>query len=665
MVEKKLLLNYVYWMPVGHAIESIKYARGLYEANKNIEVSIALNSSTPIEIVKNISWIKKVYSVDLESIENSVNKIPKKWDFIVQDSRSKKLGNMQYEKKMKSYYSLFEKRVISKNPICFTNELRDIQNISGLKYRFHTKIDLEIPKKSLEFSKKIINKSKIKISVMLAGSAKAGEYPSIDSWIKIFEEINKKIKNVEFYITGVDNEIKNRTSTKAFSKKDRDKIFEKIPNAKDCYNIGLWNQIALLKKSNVFISPHTGFAFLAPSVGTPWLAISGGDWPEYLFNKVSFYSVLPKTKEYPFYASKTNIKKLPEKECRKVTWMDEKGIAKRLPEIIFGIKKLLDKKFTFEKAIRQHIKNIGTSKINKDVLFFFEMNEGFKEFKQVGKKKVENHKKKEKNFYDGGKLKTFESKASTKNNLFTPFIKKFGKPPIIHGVDKRDNFLKILQEGIIKLPREHREPKKCLYMENFLGIDNSIFLSLGFDYFIEYDFKFNLIFDLELLKETAYYKRPLPFICYRKIVNYWYDNDKSYLEKFANHNKKCRAVVDHYISQKISDSDVLVFEFWKVEKEVFDFIMKYKKKNVLLKLAKESVKELEIAYPKSKRDAKEVYLLHKCPEILSHKNIDLIKSPYFLGFHIDGKITKKMESLLKEKYSGKIIFDGKKIEVIK
>ena len=56
-MKKRLLLYYIYWMPVGHALEAIRYARGFYEANEDLEIYVAVNSHTPYELLKKISWI--------------------------------------------------------------------------------------------------------------------------------------------------------------------------------------------------------------------------------------------------------------------------------------------------------------------------------------------------------------------------------------------------------------------------------------------------------------------------------------------------------------------------------------------------------------------------------------------------------------------------------
>ena len=51
----------------------------------------------------------------------------------------------------------------------------------------------------------------------------------------------------------------------------------------------------------MFISPHSGFEMAALAVGTPWLTISGGRWPEYYFNGVPLYSLLPDPSRFPSF----------------------------------------------------------------------------------------------------------------------------------------------------------------------------------------------------------------------------------------------------------------------------------------------------------------------------------------------------------------------------
>ena len=84
-----------------------------------------------------------------------------------------------------------------------------------------------------------------------------------------------------------------------------------------------------------------------------------------------------------------------------------------------------------------------------------------------------------------------------------------------------------------------------------------------------------------------------------------------------------------------------------------------------MKNIKKIVKDKYVKYPDSINVAKEIFLNNSAPEIICKKDIDLVNSSYFLGFFIEGKIPRNLDKLLKEKYKGKIIFDGKRIGVIR
>lgn len=326
-MKKRLLLNFVYWMPVGHVVETLKYAKGFSESNKGLDIYVAINSASTPELINGCSWIKDVYPVNVEEVwkygekAKSFTEIPKNWDYIITDKRSKELSNSGYEQKMKKFHSITQ-QYLNANWKGYTNSWY-LQGLpKGLNYKQNAKITIKIPCSSINYVKKLLKKDKFRITVLLAGSADKGEYPCIDSWIYILKEIKKSYPEVRFYITGVMKSRNGRTSTSAYSNEEVDKLISETDSV-NCYNIGLWNQIALIKESEIFFSPHTGFAFVSMCVGTPWLTLSGGNWPEYIFNDLPFYSVLPRSKEYPFYASKIKLGKLPLNEKRNAAQMDE------------------------------------------------------------------------------------------------------------------------------------------------------------------------------------------------------------------------------------------------------------------------------------------------------------------------------------------------------
>lgn len=255
-------------------------------------------------------------------------------------------------------------------------------------------------------------------------------------------------------------------------------------------------------------------------------------------------------------------------------------------------------------------------------------------------------------------------KLAIRKKLLKPFIKKYGSPIIVHGVHSKRLFKKILRDGKLKLPQENNSKKKTPYMEKLLKIDKVIYYTLGFVYPVYYSWKYGFIFDLNFLKETKYYSNSLSYRCYKKIVDYLYEHDRDYLIKFENKNKTCKKVMNKYYSKTNAGKKRQFFDFWEVEKEIFQAIENYPNKKELMKIIKEIQKKTYKKYPSSLKHAKEDFLVDRVPEIISLKNQDLLKSKYFLGFYIKGKVPFSILKILNKKYCGKILFDGKEIKVL-
>jgi len=254
-----------------------------------------------------------------------------------------------------------------------------------------------------------------------------------------------------------------------------------------------------------------------------------------------------------------------------------------------------------------------------------------------------------------------------KVKMLKPFVKKYGHPVLVHALNDSHSFMSILKSGEIRLPKNHNNKKKSPYMEKLLNTDNSIFFSIGFLYWAQYGYNYNFIFDWGILKDSKYYYRPLALRCYTKIVNWLYENDRKYFNKIGLLSEKCQKTIDHFIYCKEDpQSTPLFFKFWETEEKIlFNFIMKHPRKVLFLKFIKKIERKTIRSYPYSKRLIKNKWDKDIFPEINYYKDIDLMSSPYFLGFFIDGKISKVAKKILREKYKGKIIFDGKKIRVIK
>jgi ADP-heptose:LPS heptosyltransferase len=377
-MKKRLLLNFVYYNPVGHVMEAIKYAKGFHDANKDLEVHLALNSSAPIELAKVCPWIKKVYAIgtsreDTKEMQTKrentsfFKKIPREWDYIITENRVilETAGRSKIywlEEAFLEYLKLSKKFFHAKKgegTLFYTRKLP-----SGLKYKSGVKVMLNIPRTALNFAKKY-NSPGRKICILLGGSAGYCMYPHINSWVKIIKSLNNAFPDVKIYLTGVRKSLKGRTNTQAYTNKQIQSILKQFNNVVDCYDIGLWNQLALVQQCDIFISPHTGFGWLVSHVGTPWLALSGGDWEEVtaVFNGLPFYCVLPEDKHYPYWGQKS-FNKYSSKG--KIKGMIPKDLDKKIPEIIEGAELLFSKKFTYANAIKKHVQNIKRADIRQD-----------------------------------------------------------------------------------------------------------------------------------------------------------------------------------------------------------------------------------------------------------------------------------------------------------
>jgi hypothetical protein len=372
-MKKKLLLNWVYYRPVGHVVEALKLTKGYSLANKNLDVYLLINADCPEELAEACPWIKKTYPVSLKEISTkgagakSLQAIPKNWDYIITDNRVAHFKKGWDQASLIKTHKVLDEVLKAKSKKGFVEQADSHTNV--LPSINNPKISIEIPKKAQQFAKRYTHNGPA-ICVMVGGSAGAIQGPSMKMWLEISKALFHAIPELKIYFTGVTKSIKGRTTTSDYSLSDIEKLAAQLPNAEVAYNIGLWNQMALIKKCDMFISPHTGFAFLPPLVGTPWLELGNCRWPAYLFNYIPFYSVLPNCGYYPALGEqKKGCGKLLSAN-KKALCMTDKFLGKKIPEIVKAAKLLLDdKNYTYEKAIRSHIK-----KIRKDydiTKFFF------------------------------------------------------------------------------------------------------------------------------------------------------------------------------------------------------------------------------------------------------------------------------------------------------
>lgn len=394
----RILLNYVYYSPVGHVVEALRYARGLHEANRGSEVHVALPDATAWELCDGCPWIARTYRIDLAGPEpggRAIPPLPREWDYILDNNlirletgqpapagRAGKPGKLirpdghgcapigPRERAMLAYYDRSDAELAARRGrgVLYPS----VAVPPGLRYVPGARVRLEVPETSRAFARRYahagpagpggpVGRAGPRICVLLAGSAGARMYPSAATWIDIIAALRARFPEARFYLTGVRSPARGQTATVAYSDTELSQILSSDDQITDCYDIGLWHQVALMESCDLLLSPHTGFAFLALCVGTPWLAISGGNWPEYFFNDVPFYSVLPDNPDYPYVGGIDAFDGGPRIPC-----MRPERLRAKIPELVDGAAFLLDPGCTYAQAWRRHRANISRARIRHD-----------------------------------------------------------------------------------------------------------------------------------------------------------------------------------------------------------------------------------------------------------------------------------------------------------
>ena len=253
---------------------------------------------------------------------------------------------------------------------------------------------------------------------------------------------------------------------------------------------------------------------------------------------------------------------------------------------------------------------------------------------------------------------------SRRRDLLLPFIERYKVPVLVHAIDSEDVFRTIIKEEGLLLPKDHASEKKTPYMEKLLGIDNGIYLSLGFVFLTSYGWRFNLIFDLSALKDCIYYGEPIIYRCYKAIIDHWDEHDQAHLDELTHKDPTCKEVIDSYLAQKRAVGEDAQFAFWKIEKELFDHMNSYSKKIEMVNIIRKTEQEHRLTYPSSYEDAQRAWEEQRTPEIISLQGMSLADNQHFIGFHIQGEIPTGISKELQRHYPDKIIFDGEKIQTV-
>jgi hypothetical protein len=369
-----LLVNFWYAHPVGHAIEALRYCLGYHRADPSLEISLLLNGATPGELADLCPFIRRTYAVGftgfLDAVtdpEPALRAVPREWDYVVDDHRGREPEQLANYAGLRRFYEASDRHF----------RARIARGTAGSEppaYEPHHQLRLELPAASRQAARRELGPASAWIAVMPAASTDARyAYPSAASWELILRELAAAFPGVRFCLVGKLRKDE-RTST-SFGRGELDRLLAAFPAAVDCFDRPIVEQLAFVEACDLFLSPHTGFGTAALAVGTPWLTLSGGRWPEYFFNGVPFYSVLPDRRRnawYTFHDPPPVLGEDEDGEGPRTPSMTRARIREDLPELLDGARLLLERRLPYEQALGQHFSRMVERSGNDAWLWSFD-----------------------------------------------------------------------------------------------------------------------------------------------------------------------------------------------------------------------------------------------------------------------------------------------------
>src|SRR6185369_1998687 len=353
--KETLLVNWVTFSPVGHAIEAFKVANAWRHAG--LEISVALNHKSAVELAQCLDWLKQVYPINLNEFEvegmpsETLNAIPRRWDYVFTDPRIRKNSDWPA---LDRFHNAFRKHVQAAH----VNTGNDCQ---GFPTRKAAPLKLVLPESSKIFARGFINAEvSVRISLLFGtGTGSGCRNPPLSFWQELIKCLIRNFGDIEIILIGALGV--ERTRTLNVNVEALRSIENAFPQVRNAFDLGLLNQLAIAELCHLHISPHTGMSTAVQCVGTPWLVLSGGEYWEYVFNGVPFVSIHPNCSRYPC----TNLPNAEEREmlpeCRTAIetgatylCMREHELTSRIPEILDAASRLINKKRPYFRAINEH-----------------------------------------------------------------------------------------------------------------------------------------------------------------------------------------------------------------------------------------------------------------------------------------------------------------------
>ncbi len=354
---ERVLVNFFYAPPVGHAVEALHYCLGHHAADPTREVAVALNSATAVELVDFCPFVADTYAIEHPLLEPSPDSaarqaaIPREWDWVLDDFRRWQDIQLELFPGLRDYYT-------ASDTLLHARRGRTVVGYHGAGYVRHQQLRLELPARARAAACRRLSDGEAgaasaTVALMSAGSGDRTLYPS---GAIVADDPRRARRRLRSASGRADRQrTLDRRTTTSLAASELTELLAHRSSPVDCFDIGLAEQLAVLEACDVFLAPHTGFGRAALAVGTPWLALSGGPWFEYFFNHVPFRSILPDRDHYPCFTQFDPMGTVDDgDDGPRTPSMTRARIREDLPRITVAAKELLSGSLAYEQALRDY-----------------------------------------------------------------------------------------------------------------------------------------------------------------------------------------------------------------------------------------------------------------------------------------------------------------------
>jgi hypothetical protein len=320
-----------------------------------------LNANTPIELASLCPFVYATYPVEHPFMEDPGDRVaagalaavPRDWDWVVDEARRSMPRQLAAFPGMAAYYAASDAHLRARLG-------RGLAGASPPAYLPHQRLTLELPEASRASARRLLDGSSVRIAVLPAGAGEPWLYPSAASWELIVGALLRQLPKAAVCLVGKLTE--DGRSTTSVGPGVVDRLRALSPAVLDCFDLQLTDELAVVEACDLFVSPHSGFGMAALSVGTPWLTLAGNRWPEYFYNGVPFYSVLPDPERFPCYtglgADLPATASDSDGEGRRSLSMSADRVRADLDELLEAARMLIEGRLSYERALASHFERL-------------------------------------------------------------------------------------------------------------------------------------------------------------------------------------------------------------------------------------------------------------------------------------------------------------------